>query len=378
MNSETDSRIAADLSVPRINALDQLRGFALGGILMVNVTSMYLPWGLSDETLDTILHTVFGSKFYLLFSFLFGYSLTIQIRSAERDHVNPDIRILRRCLALIAIGIAHAVLLFTGDILTVYGVAGLILLLLRRARPLITLMTTGILYLVTVIAMTTIVVCGIAIESDHFPREDVLNKIRAGGMELVSMRWHEFSGNMPSHFLVVLLVLPPFLIGMTAGKIRLFEAAHRYQPALPRAQAIGFGIGVPLTLVATLTATPWTVAAYMVAAPMLTAAYAATVLRLVHRLPIVGASLAPAGRIAATNYVGQSLIAAVLFTGYGFALAGRVPDLLVVGIAVAIYGLQLAASSWYVRRFRYGPVEWLLRIGTYGLRTTWERARPSR
>ncbi|MFF0230337.1 DUF418 domain-containing protein [Micromonospora sp. NPDC005254] len=97
-------------------------------------------------------------------------------------------------------------------------------------------------------------------------------------------------------------------------------------------------------------------------APLLAAAYAATLLEFFQtdRGRRVVAVLAPAGRMSLSNYRGQSLLCVLVFTGVGLGLAGAVAPPVVLLIAVAIYGVQLAASAAWMARFRYGPVEWLL------------------
>src|SRR5690606_34713538 len=126
-----------------------LRGFALFGILVTNaaVLTMLLsftgpnsdPVPIYDGTWDRlaygIIYGFFLGKFYLLFAFLFGYSFTLQIAAAERAGVAPVPRLLRRCAALLLIGLAHVCLLWIGDILTLYAVLCAILVLLRKIRP---------------------------------------------------------------------------------------------------------------------------------------------------------------------------------------------------------------------------------------------------
>jgi uncharacterized protein len=80
----------------------------------------------------------------------------------------------------------------------------------------------------------------------------------------------------------------------------------------------------------------------------------------------VSAAFAPAGRISATVYLSQSLIAAIAFTGYGFAQAGMWSDGAVVAFAAVVFVGQSVVARWYTARFRYGPVEWVLRVATYG------------
>ena len=104
----------------------------------------------------------------------------------------------------------------------------------------------------------------------------------------------------------------------------------------------------------------------LLTAPALAAAYAVTVLRALHgrsgeRLASV---LAPAGRTALSNYLLQSAVLALVFTGYGFAMVGRMPPLAVLALSVALYAAQLRLSAHWMRTHAYGPVEWILRAVT--------------
>nr|BFE88205.1 hypothetical protein GCM10020093_108060 [Planobispora longispora] len=94
---------------------------------------------------------------------------------------------------------------------------------------------------------------------------------------------------------------------------------------------------------------------------MLAAAYVVTLLELIRRVPAVGGVLAPAGRVAASNYIGQSVLACLVFTGYGLALAGELAPVAVMGVAAAIYAVLLTLSARWLRHHRQGPIEWLLR-----------------
>ncbi|WP_245439765.1 hypothetical protein [Aminobacter sp. MSH1] len=126
---------AKSVQQERITNVDALRGFALFGILVVNITAFSSPYyGLGvadpafaaplDQAVRFIVAFLFETKFYLLFSFLFGYSFTLQMASAERAGEAFVPRLLRRQAGLWVIGLAHAVLLFHGDILTTYAVLG--------------------------------------------------------------------------------------------------------------------------------------------------------------------------------------------------------------------------------------------------------------
>jgi uncharacterized protein len=166
--------------------------------------------------------------------------------------------------------------------------------------------------------------------------------------------------------------LAMFLLGMVAGRRRLFGQVS--EPVLRRIQWIGFPVGIAGGVVYTLgggNGDTLAVAASVVTAPLLAAAYVATLVRVMRRFTRVRSVLAPAGRIALTNYLGQSLFGLLIFTGIGLGLAGSFSPLATMGLAVLIFALQLAASAWWLRRHQYGPAEWVLRWVTNARRPAW-------
>lgn len=355
-------------AVPRLVELDALRGFALGGILLVNILIMSDPGGITDGPAIFLIDAVFHDKFYVLFSFLFGYSLTMQFRSASRDGVSARARMVRRCLALVVIGAVHGVFFFIGDVLFGYGVIGLVLLLFSRLRPRAALWVAGVtltLCAVTFAALSYFTEIGSDLEPGEHDR--ILEAMRAGWGTAAAWRWEIFLDKMPLVLLFGLInVLPLFLIGFAAGKARVLEDPVRYLSWLPRIQWIGFGVGAPVSILVAITHWPMLEALSLLTDPLLSAAYAATLLRIIHARPQIADVFAPAGKIAATTYISQSVITAIIFTGYGFALAGRLSDWAILAIALSIYISQLFLARIWVRHHRYGPLEWLLRAATYG------------
>lgn len=77
--------------------------------------------------------------------------------------------------------------------------------------------------------------------------------------------------------------------------------------------------------------------------------------------------------MAASNYIGQSVVLMVIYTGYGFALVDKIPPAGVIAVALVTYVAQLALSTWWLRSHRYGPVEWALRAATYLSIPEWKR-----
>ncbi|MBW5420983.1 DUF418 domain-containing protein [Streptomyces sp. BG9H] len=377
----------------RLAQVDALRGFALLGILMVNITYMasaYHGLGLEDpglggpvsEAVRWLVAVFFEAKFFLLFSFLFGYSFTLQISSAERRGARFTPRFLRRLTGLFVIGVVHAVVLFPGDILTLYAVLGLVLLALRRIRP-----RTAVRIAVALLAVTAAVYVLLALavgqaggggtipQSTASAAAQATEALRGGPASVIGAHLRE----LPDVAFLLLFFQAPsalaaFLLGLAAGHRRALADTDRHQRLLRRLQWVGFTVGLSGGIVYADASLNHPESAYqlfamgldVITAPLLAAAYAATVLRLTHgrRGQAVVNALAPAGRMSLTNYLGQSLVCALLFTGFGAALVGRVPPIGVAAIALTLFTAETVASRWWLRHHVYGPLEWLLRAWT--------------
>ncbi|MEU7578524.1 DUF418 domain-containing protein [Streptomyces sp. NPDC041068] len=376
--------------------VDALRGFALFGILMVNITYMasaYHGTGLEDpglgdtgpggalnEAARALVAVFFEAKFFLLFSFLFGYSFTLQLASAERRGARFVPRFLRRLTGLFAIGAVHAVVLFPGDILTLYAVLGLVLLALRGIRPrtavrvaVALLVVTAAGYVLLASAVAQAGGGGTIPESTASAAAQATEALRGGPASVIGAHVRE----LPSVAVLLLFFQAPsalaaFLLGLAAGRRQaLATNTDRHQKLLRRLQWAGFTVGLLGGVVYADASLNHPESAYQLAAmgldvitaPLLAAAYAATLLRLPHGHPVI-TTLAPAGRLSLTDYIGQSLVCALLFTGFGAALMGRVEPIGLVAIALTLFAVQTAASRWWLRRHTYGPLEWLLRAWT--------------
>jgi uncharacterized protein len=181
------------------------------------------------------------------------------------------------------------------------------------------------------------------------------------------------------------LVLAMFLLGLYAGKRRLFQEVERHLPLARRALTWGLIIGLPLNLFfafnydafRSLTPTVWSITgtvAFAIGAPALSMAYVAGMTLLMQRAAWQRrlAPIASVGRMALTNYLLQTVICTTIFYSYGLGLFGQVGPAAGILLTVAIYALQIPFSVWWLRRFRYGPMEWLWRTLTYA------RAQPMR
>lgn len=366
----------------RVREIDAVRGFALAGILVANIGFLADPgYALTGampvpEGPVALAVTAFVlTKFYVIFSFLFGYSFTLQLRAAERAGASARARTLRRCLALFVIGVAHGLLLWIGDILTLYALLGVILLALRGIRPRTAVVAGSVIiglltaFWAALAWLSTLDPAGgQAAPADPAEAARVLGLATGGPLDFLTMQAELY----PPLVAMIWLFQGPtalamFLFGLAAGKTKLLEEPERLSRLLPRIQWLGFGVGLPGAVLYAWSAGQGGAAELVgnavntVTSILLAAAYVATLLRLIGRFPAAGRVLAAPGRAAASNYVGQSLLIALVFTGYGLALAGRLSPIAVMGVALAVYALLVWASGRWLRTHRYGPVEYVLR-----------------
>lgn len=372
----------------RLPAVDALRGFALLGILTVNSLQIMDPYvsegirapggALVDHVAAWLVAALATTKFYLLFSFLFGYSFTLQAASAERDGCSVTARFLRRSLGLVLLGLVHALVLYNGDILMTYGLLGLVLLCARQITARTAVRAAVWLYGAFGVVLTGLgALAASTADEGPDPLEEIA-KTEAAYRGNAGTVLQANLDRLPDAILAVLLMAPgvlaAFFLGLAAGKRRLLAPGRARRSELIRISAFGLTIGVPgAAFFASTTQGPledrWQylgLGVGMLTAPALSAAYACAVLLLLQSSwgGRVQRLLVPAGRLALTNYLAQSLIMTFLATAYGLSLYGRLGAAAVLFLAAAVYTLQLVVSARWVRRFRHGPAEWLLRVIT--------------
>ena len=328
---------------------------------------------------------LFETKFYLLFSFLFGYSFTIQMESARRQGVRFAGRFYRRVLGLFLLGLAHGLLFFSGDILMLYALLGALLFLARNWHPQTALIVAATLLIVSA---TIWGLLGVAAVGDPEPFRSDPGKLTAEARvleagyrgppaEVIDTR----AGELGDTFLLILFVQGPsalalFLIGLAGGKRRVLQEPGRYPRLWKRLLVFGLVLGLPGAAVYAWSGIEpvlqhparelFGLSLDILTAPALAAAYLSAMVLSRDTSPgrKVIAWLAPAGRIALSNYLLQSIALAVIFTGYGLGLVGEVSPGLAVVIALAVFVAQTRVSALWLGQHRYGPAEWLLRAFT--------------
>ncbi|WP_313624185.1 DUF418 domain-containing protein [Achromobacter sp.] len=387
----------------RLAHVDALRGFALFGILVVNIGVFASPFygagvpdpvfsGPVDLAVRWLVAWLFETKFYLLFSFLFGYSFTLQMAAAERSASAFAPRFLRRLAGLAALGLAHAVLFYQGDILVTYALLGLALLLCRHMDPARALRIA--LWLIVLASAVWAILGGLSLLDPVQPsyaalyKADALASIEAYRGTIGTTIAQHIKELTETIWFMVLFVQGPyvfamFLAGYALGRRNALADPWRAPRALGLLCALGLLPGLAGAAAYATSAMPqmsavWELpglAAGLLTAPLLSLSYgAAFLLALRTRVGrCVGAWLAPAGRMALTNYLMQSVICAFVFTAWGLRMFAAVSPLAAFAIAIVIFALQLPLSAWWLRRHAYGPVEWFLRALTLGARPPWRR-----
>jgi uncharacterized protein len=393
----------------RIQIVDILRGFALFGILLVNMAIFSqpfqailfpadpeMPW--YDWAATWLIHFLGEGKFYALFSLLFGLGMILLMERIEARGRKFAPFYARRLLALLLIGFVHAFLIWPGDILILYALLGFPLLLFRKAKPRTLLIWAVILIslpLLFIAAVTGLVALGgmtpegaqqieqsfAAVKAGYLADFTRGYEVYAGGnfLEITARRVYDYmSMGLASIFVLGFNILAMFLIGVWFGKRRIFNELEAHRPFFRKLLAWGLIVGLLgnalyATLImgiprydASIELLVATVA-QGIGAPLLMLGYVAAICLLALR-PAWGrrlAVLAPVGQMALTNYLLESIVCTLIFYGYGLALFGRAGAAWGIVLTVVIYLLLIPFSHWWMKRFLYGPAEWLWRSMTY-------------
>ncbi len=388
----------------RLAQVDALRGFALFGILVVNIGVFASPFygsGIADPGFSRLQDLVVGwltawlfeTKFYLLFSFLFGYSFTLQMAAAERSGAAFAPRYLRRLAGLAVLGLAHALLFYQGDILLTYAVLGGALMLCRNMDAGRALRIALSLMVLVSLAWAALGLLGLldppspeelgqyAVEA-----QAAIGAYRGTIATTIAQHWYELTTRIWGVIVMVQgpFVFAMFLAGYALGRHQALADPWRQPRVLWLLCALGVlpGLAGSAAYATSSLATVsriWELSGLaldLLTAPLLSMSYAAALLLAMRTRPGAGLArwLAPAGRMALTNYLMQSVVCAWIFTAWGLRLSGSVSPGMAFLIAVTIFLVQLPLSAWWLRRHAYGPVEWFLRALTIGAWPAWRRA----
>lgn len=403
-----ENQFTPTLGGQRIQTLDILRGLAIFGILMVNMPLMNAPivailsdvklWtDLPNQLATGFIKLFFESKFYVLFSLLFGYGFWLFLNKPMPEGVSVIPLYRRRVFFLLLFGIAHMVFLWPGDILIFYALFGFLLLLFRKT-PDHKLVKWALGFILVPIILNSIIVFFIilagfspeakaAMEASFAENNQRVTAIFLKATEvygsgsfadIVNMRVTEYGMLLPGFLFFYPNVMAMFLLGQYAARKGYLHNPENHLPFFRKLFIRGLIIGLPLNLIYALIFTIgqlnqpsiYTLIAAICSGfggPALTLAYVSGIILLISKghLKFISAKLAPVGRMALTNYLTHSIIASILYLSYGFALYGKVNIWQGILITVAIFLIQIPLSNWWLKHFRFGPFEWLWRSLTY-------------
>ena len=375
------------MNAQRDIAPDVLRGFALLGILVVNIQFMGLnsgegargEWtlGFANGSATFVIASIFAGKFYLLFSFLFGYSSNYIIRG---DLANRR-RWVKRCFALITLGILHFTFLWHGDIIFMYGLFGLLLIpFFFRADRTLKIWTRIVFFF----SSTLMVFIGalVYIGERFFPEESVqqsmeskLDSVLINGsfIDAIPARLELWVYSISSGvFLQGGLAFAAFLLGLRMARINFLSSPIDVEKN-SKLIKFGFLLGAPIQIIAALvlvrneqSAEP-SEATYLlallisfIAAPLLSMFYIGLIRKVVEEKPHLVSWMKPAGQMSLTIYISQSVIASVIFGPWGFGLFQDLQTWQVILLACGIWLLLVYLASFWLKKHSQGPLEKLV------------------
>ena len=406
----------------RLVLLDTLRGFALCGVFMANVYLWFsgrmflsraqMEASLKDASwLDVVINQAFGpligGRFITIFSFLFGLGFAVQLGRAESRGTSVVPVYTRRLVVMLGLGLAHLFLLFQGDIVSTYALLGFTLLLFhKRADRTLLLWAAALIFLGpplwnTALRLPQLLGSPGAAEAakaaqehsmalraqvlEAFSHGSWLDTVRSGAAYYRGDLFRNLSALLP-------VIVGRFLLGLWAGRRRLFHDAPQHLGFFRRLLGWGLGLGLFASGMGILVgqlfsrkilhpeSLPWLpyvmgpmrhlgelgVASFYVSG--ITLLFQRDTWR--RRLAV----LAPVGRMGLTNYFLTSVMGVLLFYGYGLGLMGRLGSAAQLALTLVLFALQVVFSRLWMSRFRFGPAEWLTRSLTYGKAQPMRRA----
>ena len=380
----------------RIKSVDMVRGFALFGVLLVNMYNFgaySTEWtGIFDRISFTVMHSVFETKSWRLFSFLFGFGFALQMLKAETQAAGSLGFYFRRLTVLFIIGMGHA-LFYDGDILMKYAALGMILVAFRKVQKR-ALLVLAFVFLAVFPVGNMIVSLS---DDEPFARSEETQSLaeRREGHPYLGSLAEVFEANVPSIPPRIwsnlhnpessIAVFAMFLLGLYVGRSRILHEVPQHLPLIRGVFGWGIGIGVTGAIAEWLLGQYFGYAVFRENTASISVqflgdilfAYGSTALALGYAAGIVllaqGRGWIPVlrpleslGKMALTVYLSGTLMFTMLFYGYGFGQIFLLGPAETTAYTILFFSIQLVFCAWWLRRFRFGPMEWVWRSLTYG------------
>ena len=399
----------------RIAVLDIIRGFALFGVLLVNMVMVNqlmmesgtgrdvlfqparLAFGL-ESAVAWIVQVLFQGKFYTIFAFLFGLGFYLFLNRGEGQTAENRRLFVRRLAVLFVIGVLHLIFVWRGDVLVPYALSGFLLLLFRKtelARLRGWAMGLMLLSFVVIVgAMYFTVAMGAAkealpaadaaaMEASFAAMLDESRTVYTQGSywQVVDYRLrHESPVAVLNAILMTPRILGLFLIGLYVGKLGVVQRINEHLPVIRKALHMSCAVGTVLSLAHIGLQLGWLEGVFTpvvsgtaaillreVSTPLLSLFYVTGIVLLwqAGTLSWLFDGFAALGRMALTNYLVQCIALAWLFYGHGLGLMG-ISIVYIPLMTIGIYAAQIVFSRWWLGRYTQGPAEWVWRRLTYG------------
>ncbi|PRO40330.1 DUF418 domain-containing protein [Bacillus sp. LLTC93] len=364
----------------RVEFIDSLRGFSLLGILIVNMLNFQYDYDF-EKMFDSsmwgqefgvyVTEILFQGSFYPIFSFLFGYSFIKLIESTKAQGLNTNAIVIRRGFGLIVLGMLHYIFIWNGDILLYYGACTFFLMMFMGSRVKTTLIWSGVLGALSLVVVPYMM-------NFVYGNDDLLTDVYAKGaygdillsritieddmvivtiiMAIVTITLMPILG-----FLFGTMMVGPFaLLGMVIGKRGHLTEEDR-GVAYRKGWVWVIVVGLALKC-ATFIDSPWSEFVMILGGYVLAIGYIQAFIVFYYSKVAEGLKrlLAGLGRLSLSNYLAQSIICTTIFYSYGLGLFGQMGSMLGLLLAVGLYTAQLFISYLYLKKWRRGPVEWMM------------------
>lgn len=395
----------------RIIALDALRGFAILGILVMNIQSFSMifaayqnPAAYGDLTglnkaVWIFSHVFFDLKFMAMFAMMFGAGIILITTSAERKGISPAKLHYKRNFWLLIFGLVHAYLFWSGDILTAYAICGFIVYIFRKLSPKWLVLIGIVLFAIP----SAIQIFGQA-SLAYMPSEQLVDMTQSWqpdsqmvADEVVAFQggWltqmeYRVADSLEMHTFIFLIYMGWRICGLMLFGMALFKwgvlTAQRSKQFYTRLMLVGFLLGFPLIIVGVVQnfAHNWQITYSMFTGSqfnywgsiLVSLGYIGMVMLIVKAgwIPNIVNRFAAVGRMALTNYFMQTLICTTVFYGHGLGWFGDVERTGQILFVFGVWALQLVISPIWLNYFRFGPFEWLWRSLTYWQKQPMRRA----
>lgn len=354
----------------RIEVIDALRGFALLGIILTHSTAVFKETtsysasysdsgilSMLDSFINTSVHFLAKGKFYTIFSFLFGLSFAIQLQNARSKGKPFSRRFIWRLAILFIIGCLHN-LLYSGDILQIYAVLGLVLIVCADLKNKELVLLSTLFYVVSIAAI---------LSSSELSEDVNQLMVTVSNSELLSflgLRKLDFQILTGRLFVTISL----FVLGLYVGRKNIFTYTLENR-LLFKKILIGSNIAALVSMViyglaksSETIPSSYLNAISAVEGIALSSFYVAIIVHL-YRVEVfhrVLQRLVPVGKMGLSIYIMQSLFL-TQFYNLGSDIIARIGLTTVIGFTVFFFLIQILFASWWMSRYRFGPVEWLWR-----------------